>query len=43
MKSQAMTQVDILDTVQRYRTGGGRRYPIIRLGVFGSAARDRGI
>lgn len=36
-----MTQVDVLDTVRRYRSGKGRQYPIARLGVFGSAARDR--
>jgi predicted nucleotidyltransferase len=36
-----MTQVDKLETVRRYRTGKGRHCPIIRLDVFGSAARDR--
>jgi predicted nucleotidyltransferase len=36
-----VTQIEILDTVRRYRTGKGSQYPIVRLGIFGSAARNR--
>jgi predicted nucleotidyltransferase len=36
-----MKRQEILDRVRRYRTGKGRQYPIVRLGIFGSAARDR--
>jgi predicted nucleotidyltransferase len=36
-----MTQREVLDTIRRYRDGKGRHYPIVRLGVFGSAARNR--
>ena len=36
-----MNRQEVLETVRRYRTGKGRAYPIIRLGIFGSAARDR--
>jgi predicted nucleotidyltransferase len=35
-----MNRQEILETVQRYRTGKGRQYPIVRPGIFGSAARD---
>lgn len=35
-----MDRQEILETVRRYRTGKGRQYPIVRLGIFGSAARD---
>ena len=36
-----MNRQEILETVRQYRTGKGRQYPIVRIGVFGSAARDR--
>ena len=36
-----MNRQEILETVRRYRMGKGRQYPIVRLGIFGSAARDR--
>ena len=36
-----MDRQEILETVRQYRTGKGRQYPIVRIGIFGSAARDR--
>jgi uncharacterized protein len=36
-----MTETELLETVRRYRMGKGRHYPILRLGIFGSAARNR--
>ena len=36
-----MDRQEILETVRQYRTGRGRQYPIVRIGIFGSAARDR--
>jgi uncharacterized protein len=41
MGKLAMTQTELLDIIRRYYTGKGRNYPITRLGVFGSAARNR--
>lgn len=35
-----MQRQEVLATIRRYRMGKGRRYPIVRLGIFGSAARD---
>lgn len=36
-----MTQTELLETVRRYRMDSDRRYSIVRLGVFGSAARNQ--
>jgi predicted nucleotidyltransferase len=36
-----MTQVELLDTIHQYWVGKGRHYSIVRLGVFGSAARNQ--
>ena len=36
-----MKRHEVLETVRKFRAGKGRTYPIVRLGIFGSAARDR--
>lgn len=36
-----MKRHEIIETMRRYRTGKARNYPIVRLGIFGSAARDQ--
>jgi uncharacterized protein len=35
-----MTYHEVIETVHRYRVDNAHRYPIVRLGVFGSAARQ---
>jgi uncharacterized protein len=39
--TRIMTQTELLDIIRRYYTGKGRDCRIVRLGVFGSAARNR--
>ena len=36
-----MTQTERLDAIRRYRSDKGHQYAIVRLGIFGSAARNR--
>jgi predicted nucleotidyltransferase len=36
-----MTQIELLDKIRRYRNSKGLQYAIVRLGIFGSAARDQ--
>ena len=40
-KGQTMTQTELLDAIRRYRSDKGHQYAIVRLGIFGSAARNR--
>lgn len=35
-----MDRNEVLTRLRDYRRGRGKRYPIVRIGVFGSAARD---
>jgi predicted nucleotidyltransferase len=35
-----VTHTEILELLHRYRTENAHRYPIVRLGVFGSVARN---
>lgn len=36
-----MDRQEVLEIIRRYRVGKGSRYPIVRLGIFGSAARNK--
>lgn len=36
-----MTQIELIDLMRRYATDNKRRNSIVRLGIFGSAARDQ--
>jgi predicted nucleotidyltransferase len=35
-----MTHTEIVEKVHRYRLDNAQRYPIVRLGIFGSVARN---
>ena len=41
MTNQTTTYQEIVQLLARYRTENAQRYPIVRLGLFGSAARNQ--